>query len=145
MASFRAPRPPRREATERTDRGAAALEFGLVAVVLLTLVIGIIQFSIWFWSFQVAEHAVREGARRYAVDPCNTSANNAVVRSRVGSAAAGRVGVARRFSDTNPPEAGDDVTVFVRFRVHQIGGGLVPTPRFIRQSATSRVEDVEDC
>ncbi len=107
--------------------------------------VGIIQFSVWFWSFQVAEHAAREGARRYAVDPCNPGANNALVRSRVGSAAAGAVAVGGTFSGGNPPAAGDDVTVTVTFRVHQIGGGLVPTPDFITQRATSRVEDVEDC
>jgi TadE-like protein len=127
------------------ERGAAAVEFGLVAILLLTLMIGIIQFSVWFWSFQVAEHAVLEGARRYAVDPCNDGANDALIRSRVGSAASGVIEVQRAFSGATPPDAGDDVTVTIRFPVHQIGGGLVPTPDFISQSATSRIEDVEDC
>lgn len=127
------------------EQGAAAVEFGLVAILLLTLMIGIIQFSVWFWSFQVAEHAVLEGARRYSVDPCNDGANDALIRSRVGSATSGVIEVNRAFSGTTPPEAGDDVTVTIRFPVHQIGGGLVPTPDFISQSATSRVEDVEDC
>lgn len=129
----------------RGDRGAAAVEFALVSILLLAILIGIIQFSVWFWSFQVAEHAAREGARRYAVDPCNPSANNALVRSRVGSAAAGAVSVGGTFSGGNPPAAGDDVTVTVSFSVHQIGGGLIPTPDVITQRATSRVEDVEDC
>jgi Flp pilus assembly protein TadG len=131
--------------TPQGDRGAAAVEFALVSILLLAILVGIIQFSVWFWSFQVAEHAAREGARRYAVDPCNPGANNALVRSRVGGAAAGAVAVGGTFSGGTPPAAGDDVTVTVTFRVHQIGGGLVPTPDFITQRATSRVEDVEDC
>ncbi len=35
-----------------------------------TLLLGIIQFSLWFWGFQVGAHAAQEGARQYAVDPC---------------------------------------------------------------------------
>lgn len=129
----------------RDDLGAAAVEFGLVAILLVTMMVGIIQFSVWFWSFQVAEHAAREGARRYAVDPCNPTANDALVRARVGGAAKGAVAVSGSFSGGSPPNAGDDVTVTVSFGVHQIGGGLIPTPAVITQRATSRVEDVEDC
>jgi Flp pilus assembly protein TadG len=137
--------PPAELLPRRGERGAAAVEFGLVAVLLVTMLVGIIQFSLWFWSFQVAEHAAREGARRYAVDPCNSSANDALVRSRVGSATSGAVSISSAFSAGNPPEAGDDVTVTVSFPPHQIGGGLIPTPDVITQRATSRVEDVEDC
>ncbi len=129
----------------RDDRGAAAVEFGLVAILLVTMMVAIIQFSVWFWSFQVAEHAAREGARRYAVDPCNSAGNDALIRSRVGGAASGAVAVSGAFSGGSPPNAGDDVTVTVSFSVHQIGGGLIPTPAVITQRATSRVEDVEDC
>lgn len=129
----------------RDDHGAAAVEFALIALLLVTMLVGIIQFSLWFWSFQVAEHAAREGARRYAVDPCNASANDALVRNRVGSATSGAVAVSRSFSGGNPPAAGDDVTVTVSFPPHQISGGLIPTPDVITQRATSRVEDVEDC
>ena len=50
------------------ERGAAAVEFALVAVfVFIPLVIGILQFGIWFWAWQQSGHAAREAARVAAV------------------------------------------------------------------------------
>jgi Flp pilus assembly protein TadG len=60
--------------TGRDDRGAAALEFGLVLVPLLILVIGIINFG-WMLSFrQNMSQAAAEGARAAAVQPPGTGA-----------------------------------------------------------------------
>lgn len=135
----------------RDDTGAAAVEFGLIAVVMLTLVIGIIQFSLYFWAYQVGGHAAREGARRYAVDPCNVSAQNDVItRSRVGSAATGTVGVTHTFGKGplnvgGARETGDQVTVTVTYSAPDVGGGLIPGLPLINKSATARVEDVQDC
>ena len=60
-----------RPATCRSDRfgerGAAAIEFALTAVIFLTLIFGIIQYSMYFWSTQSAASAAREAARRGAV------------------------------------------------------------------------------
>lgn len=135
----------------RDDTGAAAVEFGLIAVVMLTLMIGIIQFSIYFWAYQVGGHAAREGARRYAVDPCNVSAQNDVItRSRIGSAATDIVDVdvtpAKGPFNIGPwPETGDEVTVTVTYSAPNVGGGLIPGLPPINKSATARVEDVQDC
>ncbi len=49
------------------ERGAAAIEFALTAVLFITLVFGIIQYSLYFWSTQSAANAAREAARRGAV------------------------------------------------------------------------------
>ncbi|WP_183098985.1 TadE/TadG family type IV pilus assembly protein [Nocardioides pelophilus] len=60
--------------TGRDDRGAAALEFGLVLVPLLILVVGIINFG-WMLSFrQNVSQAAAEGARAAAVQPPGTGA-----------------------------------------------------------------------
>lgn len=130
---------------ERRETGAAAVEFALVAMLLLTILVAIIQFSIYFWAYQVGAHAANEGARRYAVDPCNTGANNALVVSRVGSAAAGATGVSHVFAqgigNTGGLEPGDTVTVTVTFSAPSIGGPLPSMPT-ITKSATARVEDV---
>lgn len=127
----------------RDDQGAAAVEFGLVAILLLTLMIGIIQFAIWFWAYQVGAHAAREGARQYAVHPCDTAANEALVQSRVGSAADGAVAVVGTVSGQTAGvvEVGDEATVKVTFTTHTIGGLLSALPS-IDKSATTRVEYV---
>lgn len=124
------------------------MEFALVAMVLLTLLIGIIQFAIYFWSYQVGAHAAREGARRYAVQPCDTAANNALVVDRIGSAAANAPGVSSSFAKGtgntgSGHETGDEVTVTVTYSAPAIGD-LISLPA-ITKSATARVEDVSEC
>ena len=132
------------------ERGAAAVEFALVSIVFLTLICGVIQASLFFWGYNVASHAAREGARRYAVDPCNLSGQNVtIINARIGGAGTaitaptavfakgpGNTGAGR--------EAGDQVTVTVSFLPRSIGG-LVPAFPRITKTATGRVEDVEGC
>lgn len=51
-----------------TERGAAAVEFALIAVLLLTLVFGIAEFGrMWFLQSSLAA-AARDGARTMAVE-----------------------------------------------------------------------------
>jgi Flp pilus assembly protein TadG len=49
------------------DRGAAAVEFALVAIPLLTLLIGIITFGFVFMAQITVTQAAREGARLAAI------------------------------------------------------------------------------
>lgn len=51
----------------RHDVGAAAVEFALVLPVLLVLVIGIVNYGLWFNDSLSMRQGVREGARRAAV------------------------------------------------------------------------------
>ena len=46
---------------QRDERGAAAVEFGLVALVFFTLLFGIIQFGLWFWAWEATAHAAARG------------------------------------------------------------------------------------
>lgn len=55
------------------DRGAAAVEFALVAIPLLTLLIGIITFGFVFMAQITVTQAAREGARLAAI--CNQDAS----------------------------------------------------------------------
>ncbi len=48
----------------RPERGAAAVEFAIVAPLLFILVFGIIDFGFGFHSWNAIENAAREGARR---------------------------------------------------------------------------------
>ncbi len=125
----------------RDQRGAAALEFGLVAPILIVLVFGIIQFSLWFWAWQVGGHAAREAARFAAVHPCDTAG----IQGTAGSRLAGppvdstpTVGVTRSGS---PLKVGDDVTVQISFasiNLHFFPG----FDAVVTKSATSRVENL---
>lgn len=54
----------------RTDSGAAAVEFGLVLPLLITLLFGILQFGWYFFVANNASSAAREGARRVVVGDC---------------------------------------------------------------------------
>jgi len=49
--------------SNRRDDGAAAVEFALVSVILVTLLIGTIQFGFTFWEYIQVAHAAREGVR----------------------------------------------------------------------------------
>lgn len=51
----------------RDDRGAAAVEFALVCVLLVMLLVGIVQFGRAYTAQLAVTHAAREGARAAAV------------------------------------------------------------------------------
>ena len=123
----------------RSQDGASAVEFGLVAVILLTLITGIIQSAIWFWAYQAGAHAAREGARLGAVAPCVSGDIETLVKDRVGSAADGTPSVF-----VTPPvdmKVGEQITVRVTYNTHVIGG-LIPAFPAIDKSATSRIEHI---
>ena len=135
-----------RRRRERGERGAAAVEFGLVSIIMLGLAVGVIQLSIWFWSFEVGGHAAREGARAAAVDarPCNDTNVRTLTIDRVGSAAEGAptITVSRLDNDGHSGNTvGDEITVDVRFAFHPIGP-LASVLPVIHKSATSRVENI---
>lgn len=76
----------------RREEGAAAVEFALISVVLLTLVFGMIEFGIAYSKANVYTGAAREGAR-YAAVRCapdsSTGCTNALIAAKVNSAAVG--------------------------------------------------------
>lgn len=72
------------------EKGAAAVEFALLFIVLLTIVLGVIQFGIALSKLEAYVSAAREGARYAAVhcapdDPCD----DAKIAARVEGAAIG--------------------------------------------------------
>ena len=125
---------------ERSERGAAAVEFALIAMILFTLLFGIIQFSLWFWAWQAGGHAAREAARVAAVSPCDTAKIQAAGNGPLtGPPAANTPTVTP--SKTSPVKVGDPITVQVTFR--SIDVGFFPWLNLtITKSATSRIENV---
>ncbi|MGH2597448.1 MAG: TadE/TadG family type IV pilus assembly protein [Actinomycetota bacterium] len=67
-----------RNRLRREERGAAAVEFAIVASLFFMLVFGIIDFGFAFHSWNNAVNAAREGARTAAVDPNVTDITNRV-------------------------------------------------------------------
>lgn len=53
----------RRSAVARTERGAAAVEFAVVAAVFFTILIGIAEMGRLLWTWNAAAEATRRGAR----------------------------------------------------------------------------------
>ena len=51
----------------RRDSGATAVEFALVAPILLLLVFGIIEYGLWFSDSLATRQGVREAARQGVV------------------------------------------------------------------------------
>ncbi|MCD4688956.1 MAG: pilus assembly protein [Desulfuromonadaceae bacterium] len=47
-----------------SENGATSVEFAVIAVLLLTLIFGVIDFGLLFYNRQVLTNAAREGARR---------------------------------------------------------------------------------
>jgi Flp pilus assembly protein TadG len=68
-------RNPRRRVRPSRQRGAAAVEFAMIAIVFLTVVLAIIDFGRWLYTINAAAEATRWGARIAAVcDPCTSKA-----------------------------------------------------------------------
>lgn len=127
------------QARRRDERGAVAVEFGLLAVLLFTLLFGIIQFGLWFWSWQTGAHAAREAARVAAVNPCD----DAGIESTARDALTGAPATGTSVSVVRPTtlKVGEEITVHLVFTTTDLGffpgfDGIVD------KSATSRVENV---
>jgi Flp pilus assembly protein TadG len=102
------------------QRGTVSLELALVAPVLMLLVLGALQFGLWYHAEQVVETASLEGARVAAVEE--------------GSAAEGRaraLGILRDGLGTAAEEQGASVSVgpeTARVTVSARLRGLLPIP-----------------
>lgn len=109
-----------RRATE--ERGAAAVEFALVALLLVTLLLGIVQFGFLFYQWVQITHAAREGARWAALQhPAGSVSTPDTVRWKVAQAAPG-MALTDADIDVSVPnptigDAGKPVTVTVRYAV----------------------------
>jgi Flp pilus assembly protein TadG len=124
--------------------GAAAVEFALIAPLVILLTFGIVQYGVYFWQLQSAAHAAREGARLAAVgvDSCATFIADVKDRGRDANIQS----VTLQFTDpSSPAEAGSTATVKVTFKPYVHGLPLVPFPFNTNnpsQTGISRVESV---
>lgn len=71
-----------RRAGGRDDKGAAALEFGLILPILILLVLGIISFGYMLSFRQALSQAAAEGGRAAAVKPAGTADADRITAAR---------------------------------------------------------------
>lgn len=124
------------------ERGAAAVEFALIAIIMITLIALTVQSAALFWGYQAASSAAREAARFGAVQPCDNAAIEARGDLRVAEAAPvpGSTGFTNVTSGAIV-QVGDQLTVEVSFATIDI----VPLPGTwptIVRTATTRVENI---
>ncbi|MBN2404251.1 MAG: pilus assembly protein [Coriobacteriia bacterium] len=105
-----------------SDEGAAAVEFALVSMILVTLLIGIMQFGYLFYQWNEITHAAREGARWAALEyPAGSVVTPDTVRYKVAQAAPGMelTDADITVSPTAPTieDVGDPATVTVTWAV----------------------------
>jgi len=134
---------------QRTEKGSSAVEFALISIIFFTLVFGMIQYSMYFWSTQSAANAARDAARRAAVG--QTCANlSTQSRNNTKLVDSGYV-VSRRYyapTDVNfatpVPAASDyNVRVVLTYESVDLHFPFVPflNDGKVRETAVARVEN----
>ena len=136
----------------RGERGATALEFGLVAPLLMMLVFGLIQYGYLFWALTTASANAREAARKLVVGQDWATCVVPKVEEHAGQPALSPIAATYRWTDSGgttlarPVHRGDYVEVTVAFDTLDLGIPLLPMPDGgrVTQSATRQVENVPD-
>lgn len=137
-------------AGHRGERGASALEFGLVLPLLMLVIFGIIQYGYQFWSLETAGAAAREAARRLVVGTDWGCTQARAVDSASGPAVGTTPPTVSRQYHTEggaaeaAPVVGHLVTVTVTFQSLDIGLPFLPLPNngVVKDTAVGRIEDV---
>ncbi len=110
-------------------RGAAVVEFAIVAPVLLLLVFGMIEYGRLVMVQQVLTNATREGARRAVLDGATTSQVTSVVTDYLSTS---RISGAVITVTPSPPSNaafGAPITVSAQVPFGQVS--WLPTPMFL--------------
>lgn len=139
-------------ARRRGEQGATALEFGLVAPVLMLLVFGLVQYGYLFWSLTTASATAREAARQLEVGQDWVSCVQPRIANHAQQPALSAVVSSYRWTDeagttlARPVRRGDLVEVTVSYDTLDLGIPFLPTPGDGRVSQTSvrRVANVPD-
>ena len=141
----------------RDERGASAVEFGLVLIPMLYLIFGVIQYGWYFYAMQAGSSAVGDAARRIAVGNCQTTSEvQGVIFNHLGAAttASSSSGIATTITygkadgsgpASSPGEIGGSVTVTATFPTMDMHFPLIPVPGSgqITRTNVARIEDLD--
>jgi Flp pilus assembly protein TadG len=123
----------------RSERGTAALELAIVAPVLMLLVLGIVQFGLWYHAEHVARTAAVEAVRVAAAE----DGSEADAQSRASEVLDAGLGRAAEVPAIDVTIGADTVRAQVTARLR----GLLPIPGFssfvLRGDATAYRERFE--
>jgi len=140
---------------DRDSHGAAAVEFALVMLPLLYLILGIIQYGMYFYATQAGTSAVGETVRRLTVGNCQDSTQlKQFLAARLGAASADSATdlstTVTYMNGSSPPAptpapgvVGGSVTLALTFDAVNMHLPLIPLPNGgkVTRSEFGRVED----
>jgi hypothetical protein len=136
----------------RSEGGATALEFGLVAPLMLLLIFGLVQYGYLFWALTTASASAREAARKLAVGQDWVTCVQPKANGHSDQPALSSVVSSYRWTDANgttlgrPVRRGDYVEVEVSFDSLHLHFPFLPMPNGGRvdEKARRQVENVPD-
>ncbi|WP_253200953.1 TadE/TadG family type IV pilus assembly protein [Sphingomonas quercus] len=130
------------EVLKRNEKGAAAVEFALVAPVLLAMLAGIVAYGGWFWMAHYLQQAANDGARA-ALAGLTASERQTIANATVLAdlATAGNLDPAK--AAVSVEETSETVVIRIRYDARNnpfFAFRLIPMPpRTIRASAAVRL------
>lgn len=116
----------------RNRRGAAAVEFAIVAPIFFLMVFGMVEFGRMVMVQQIITNASREGARMAVLDGATTNEITTSVEEYLANASIGAAASPTVTVDPDPPSSagyGDPVTVTVSVGFDQVS--WLPSPMFL--------------
>lgn len=115
----------------RNRRGAAAVEFALVAPVFFGFTLGMVEIGRGVMVQQILTNASREGCRQSVLDGATTSAVTTFIQSYLSAASVPSAGASVTISPSLPTASGytGPVTVTVAIPFSQVNWG--PSPIFL--------------
>ncbi len=110
-------------------RGAAIVEFAVVAPVFILLVLGMLEFGRGVMVLQSLTHAARSACRKAIVDGGTAqTTTNAVATALAGTGISGYV---VQVSPANPSSAGEGDAVTVTISVAYSNVSWIPMPKYL--------------
>ena len=138
--------------SRRGEAGATALEFGLVAPLMMLLVFGLVQYGYLFWALTTASASAREAARKLVVGQDWATCVQPRIDVHAGQPALSTVTSTYRWTDAagttlaRPVRRGDYVEVTIAFDTLDLHFPMLPIPHGgrVEESARRQVENVPD-
>ena len=136
------------------ERGAVVVEFALVMPILFLLLLGIIQYGVYFWSMNTGSNAVGDAVRRLSVGDCqSTTELKKVLSTRLSSATTtseSSLGVTVSYQNSTgttmaaPGEVGGNVRLTLVYNAPDFNFPLIPVPdgAEVTRVFDARVEDI---